>query len=343
MALKTIMEETTFEASIYSEDLGCYCFFIDPMPFSFVPGDAYSIQWDGNTYECTGQDGSSIIPGTTFVGNASVWGLIGNNEPFLMGGPFDGAFAILCMTDTEPTEHTVVIYHEEVSSGIIVKDRDGIDVTHEGVARIRTRTPDGGTKEFRDVDSIRIEPLVVTENGTYTAPDGVDGYSPVTVTAPEPVLQDKTITENGEYTADEGFDGLGKVLVDIMQNASSNGLLFKASSFKPESTRGVRVNLDIGFVPDCIVVILQANASHANKGTVYYGTSQAFKDKYGKLFNWVLEDGTSSFYVRGYSKSIQGEYDVSIPISAADETGFNLGAYAPFNAYYYCLIFGGLS
>lgn len=26
-----------------------------------------------------------------------------------------------------------------------------------------------------------IEPLTVTENGTYTAPDGVDGYSPVTV------------------------------------------------------------------------------------------------------------------------------------------------------------------
>ena len=26
-----------------------------------------------------------------------------------------------------------------------------------------------------------IEPLTITENGTYTAPDGVDGYSPVTV------------------------------------------------------------------------------------------------------------------------------------------------------------------
>ena len=26
-----------------------------------------------------------------------------------------------------------------------------------------------------------IEPLTVSENGTYTAPDGVDGYSPVTV------------------------------------------------------------------------------------------------------------------------------------------------------------------
>lgn len=29
-----------------------------------------------------------------------------------------------------------------------------------------------------------IEPLEITENGTYTAPDGVDGYSPVTVNVP---------------------------------------------------------------------------------------------------------------------------------------------------------------
>lgn len=30
-----------------------------------------------------------------------------------------------------------------------------------------------------------IEPLNVTENGTYEVPDGVDGYSPVTVAIPE--------------------------------------------------------------------------------------------------------------------------------------------------------------
>ena len=59
-----------------------------------------------------------------------------------------------------------------------------------------------------------IVPLDITENGTYTAPAGVDGYNPVTVDV-EPVLQDKTVTENGEYTADAGFDGLGKVTVEV--------------------------------------------------------------------------------------------------------------------------------
>lgn len=53
-----------------------------------------------------------------------------------------------------------------------------------------------------------IEPLEVTENGTYAAPDGVDGYSPVTVNVPVPegyVRPSGTlnITENGEYDVTE--------------------------------------------------------------------------------------------------------------------------------------------
>lgn len=95
-----------------------------------------------------------------------------------------------------------------------------------------------------------IEALSVTENGTYTAPDGVDGYSPVTVNVPIPdgyikpngtlnidkngtydvtekasavvsipereiVLQYKTIESNGTYSADAGYDGLGQVTVNV--------------------------------------------------------------------------------------------------------------------------------
>lgn len=53
-----------------------------------------------------------------------------------------------------------------------------------------------------------IEPLTITENGTYTAPDGVDGYSPVSVNVPIPdgyLVPSETldITENGEYNIAE--------------------------------------------------------------------------------------------------------------------------------------------
>lgn len=110
----------------------------------------------------------------------------------------------------------------------------------------------GGTTPAKPI----IEPLSVTENGTYTAPNGVDGYSPVTVNVPIPdgyikpagalevtengsydvtekasvvvsvperevVLQDMEITENGTYSADEGYDGLGQVTVNVARSTNT--------------------------------------------------------------------------------------------------------------------------
>ena len=54
-----------------------------------------------------------------------------------------------------------------------------------------------------DVGAI-IEQLLITANGTYTAPEGVDGYSPITVNVPIPdgyikPTGAKEITENGTY------------------------------------------------------------------------------------------------------------------------------------------------
>ena len=59
-----------------------------------------------------------------------------------------------------------------------------------------------------------IESKTITENGTYTAPEGVDGYSPVQVNV-EPVIESKTITENGTYTPESGVDGFNPVHVSV--------------------------------------------------------------------------------------------------------------------------------
>ncbi len=62
----------------------------------------------------------------------------------------------------------------------------------------------GGTTPANPI----IEPLLVTENGTYTAPDGVDGYSPIEVNVPIPEgyivpSGTKSITENGTHSVTE--------------------------------------------------------------------------------------------------------------------------------------------
>ena len=69
-----------------------------------------------------------------------------------------------------------------------------------------------------DVESAVVNPLSVTANGTYTVPDGVDGYNPVTVNVPEKTiaLQNKSVTptkSEQSVTADNGYDGLGEVTV----------------------------------------------------------------------------------------------------------------------------------
>lgn len=65
-----------------------------------------------------------------------------------------------------------------------------------------------------------VEALDITANGVYNAPEGVDGYNPITVAVPErvPVVESKEITENGTYTPAEGVDGFNSVVVNVPQN-----------------------------------------------------------------------------------------------------------------------------
>ena len=62
-----------------------------------------------------------------------------------------------------------------------------------------------------------IESLSITENGTYTAPSGVDGYSPISVEVADTpaVIESLSITENGIYTASSGVDGYSPITVNV--------------------------------------------------------------------------------------------------------------------------------
>ena len=62
-----------------------------------------------------------------------------------------------------------------------------------------------------------IEALSITVNGVYTAPEGLDGYNPITVEVPskEPVVESIEIKANGTYTPSTGVDGFNEVVVDV--------------------------------------------------------------------------------------------------------------------------------
>lgn len=61
-----------------------------------------------------------------------------------------------------------------------------------------------------------IEPLTVSENGTFTPAVGVDGFGPVNVEVPEAVLRDLVTNKNGIYDPPEGVDGFKQVTVNVV-------------------------------------------------------------------------------------------------------------------------------
>lgn len=65
--------------------------------------------------------------------------------------------------------------------------------------------------------AIPVEPLNVTENGTYEATAPIRGFNPVSVDIPSsaPVINPISISENGTYTAPEGVDGYSPIVVDV--------------------------------------------------------------------------------------------------------------------------------
>ena len=65
-----------------------------------------------------------------------------------------------------------------------------------------------------------IEGLTITSNGTYTAREGVDGYSPIEVDVPAPqfVTETLNVSANGTYNPGEGVDGYSQVVVDVPQS-----------------------------------------------------------------------------------------------------------------------------
>ena len=97
-----------------------------------------------------------------------------------------------------------------------------------------------------------INSLTVTANGTYAAPLGVDGFSPVIVEVPEtppPILVSLRATQNGHYLPGANEDGFSEVTVNVPEpvlvslNASENGVYTPTSG--QDGFSEVTVNLPI--------------------------------------------------------------------------------------------------
>lgn len=104
-----------------------------------------------------------------------------------------------------------------------------------------------------------IEAITFTQNGIYTAPVGVDGYSPVTVDVPSilPVLESLSVTENGQYLPPQGADGFSDVTVNVPHapsvleelTATSNGQYLPSQGVDGFSKVNVNVPIPVPVYP----------------------------------------------------------------------------------------------
>lgn len=112
--------------------------------FEIKDGETYYVEWDDKgTFTCKGVAASFAGINAVYLGNGSMLGYPSNDEPF----------AVVYFTDHGLTEF-VAFNDTNTSHDICVYQKAG--------------------------SSVEVKPLMVTANGTYTAPDG-EAYSPVTV------------------------------------------------------------------------------------------------------------------------------------------------------------------
>lgn len=112
--LVDILPITTYEDFALNSPFDVYCVFGNP-DFTFTIGETYKVYWDGAEYECIAQDASSLLDeGAVVVGDASGFGLFGNNEPFIIEADAYGTIYI-SLTDTEDGgSHSVKIAKESI-------------------------------------------------------------------------------------------------------------------------------------------------------------------------------------------------------------------------------------
>lgn len=150
MAENVILAEQTYEGFSYDSEFQIYQFNINPSPFTIVLGELYSVVWDNVQYSCEAQDMSALGEGVLGLGNLSVVGGVGNDEPFIIG--WSNNETTLFSFDTE-TSHTIAIYQvveeeEEEEVGIVIKNYSGTPIEYKGVEKVMFNTADGGKRVY---------------------------------------------------------------------------------------------------------------------------------------------------------------------------------------------------
>jgi hypothetical protein len=211
------------------------------------------------------------------------------------------------------------------------------DAVRERSGATEKMTLEQMAQQVKDIPYPVVDEITIRENGKYTAPSGIDGYSEVVVDIPEivcpvPVVEGITITENGTYTPNEGVDGFNEVVVDIPEivcpecpeveppviealSITANGVYTAPSGIDGYSPITVNVPSGGGGGIEVEPIVLTGDCAYAFAGPV--------ATNYVKLFGDTIS--TKNVYIcdsmfKGYKNDI-----IPFDINCLSTTQVNLG------------------
>ena len=118
MAKNTLLatQNITTTLTPINETLSVYGATFYPTPFKFVVGETYTVVWHGTEYTCEAYDGGTLMAGTTYVGNASSFGMQGDPTQEFIIASNDMAVVVMSLVDTmagASGTHSVGVYYED--------------------------------------------------------------------------------------------------------------------------------------------------------------------------------------------------------------------------------------
>lgn len=278
--------------------------------FIIEPDESYLVEWDGKEYEVVAHDGSSVMDEAVFLGNATMFGFNGNNEPFLIGWiPTGGVF--LSTTETT-TSHTVAIY-QYVSDGIVIKNPNGRSVTYGEYNKLLINRASGEKTIYSmgEAENGTVE-LDFSKGDITVKPDEGKLWNEVEIAVPEGLVAEN-IAKGVEIAGVVGMlhipDKIEKTVeLDFtagdMKVVPDEGLLFsKVDIQKPDT-----------LIPENIVHgVNVAGIIGEHKG----GGGAQLDDEFAKYAVYQLDSENMIIYIYGilfeqyYADT--GSYDITIP------------------------------
>ena len=154
---------------------------------------------------------------------------------------------------------------------------------------------DGGSSEGSDLIT---ETLQVTANGIYDAPEG-KAYNQVEVEV-SPVLDELVVTENGSYTPPLGIDGFNEITVNVPSSSNSSAPMKDVNFYDYDGT----ITNSYTAAEFAELTAMPNNPVHDGLTSQGWNWSlsnaQAYVAKYGKLNigqMYITDDGKTRIYI----------------------------------------------